>query len=213
MSELEKRTWAEVNLDNIRHNYRAIRAAIPAGCKFLGVVKANAYGHGALEVARTLAECGADYLAVSCLDEAMELRDGGITMPLLILGHTPCEYTRMLVENDITQTITWRIPVIMVASTFLFSWLFGKDPVNAVLSGGLLFAAVFMATDYVTCPMSVKGQYIFAGCAGLLIALIRKFGLYPEGVTFAILLMNVATPLIDRYTKRRVYGYEKEAKA
>ena len=106
MSELEKRTWAEVDLDNIRHNYRAIRAALPAGCRFLGVVKANAYGHGALEVARTLADCGADYLAVSCLDEAMELRDGGVTMPLLILGHTPCEYTRMLADNDITQTIT-----------------------------------------------------------------------------------------------------------
>ena len=106
MGELDKRTWAEVSLENIRHNYAAIRAAIPAGCKFLGVVKANAYGHGALEVSRTLADCGADYLAVSCLDEAMELRDGGVTLPILILGHTPCEYTRMLIENDITQTIT-----------------------------------------------------------------------------------------------------------
>ena len=106
MGELDKRTWAEVSLNNIRHNYAAIRAAIPAGCKFLGVVKANAYGHGALEVSRTLADCGADYLAVSCLDEAMELRDGGITLPILILGHTPCEYTRMLIENNITQTIT-----------------------------------------------------------------------------------------------------------
>ena len=106
MGELDKRTWAEVSLENIRHNYAAIRAAIPAGCKFLGVVKANAYGHGALEVSRTLEECGADYLAVSCLDEAMELRDGGITLPLLILGHTPCEYTRMLIDNNITQTIT-----------------------------------------------------------------------------------------------------------
>ena len=106
MGELDKRTWAEVSLENIRHNYAAIRAAIPAGCRFLGVVKANAYGHGALEVSRTLADCGADYLAVSCLDEAMELRDGGITLPILILGHTPCEYTRMLIENNITQTIT-----------------------------------------------------------------------------------------------------------
>ena len=106
MGELDKRTWAEVSLNNIRHNYAAIRAALPEGCRFLGVVKANAYGHGALEVSRTLAECGADYLAVSCLDEAMELRDGGITLPILILGHTPCEYTRMLIENNITQTIT-----------------------------------------------------------------------------------------------------------
>ena len=106
MGELEKRTWAEVSLENIRHNYAAIRAAIPAGCRFLGVVKANAYGHGALAVSRTLEACGADYLAVSCLDEAMELRDGGITLPILILGHTPCEYTRMLIDNDLTQAIT-----------------------------------------------------------------------------------------------------------
>ncbi len=106
MGALEKRTWAEVSLENICHNYKAIRAAIPSSCRFLGVVKANAYGHGALEVSRTLAACGADYLAVSCLDEAMELRDGGITLPVLILGHTPCEYTRMLIDNDITQAIT-----------------------------------------------------------------------------------------------------------
>lgn len=114
-----------------------------------------------------------------------------------------------------TKTITWHIPVALTCSTFVFCGLFGYNPLTAILSGGVLFAAVFMATDYVTCPMSVKGQIIYAACAGLIIALIRKFGLYPEGVTFAILLMNVASPLIDRYTKRRVYGYEpqKEAKA
>ena len=106
MSELEKRTWAEISLENLRHNYRAIRASLPEGCRFLGVVKANAYGHGALAVARMLEDEGADYLAVSCLDEAMELRDGGISMPLLILGHTPVEYTFMLADNDITQTVT-----------------------------------------------------------------------------------------------------------
>ncbi len=106
MSELEKRTWAEISLDNIRHNYRAIRAALPEGCRFLGVVKANAYGHGAPAVAKTLEECGADYLAVSCLDEAVELRDSGVGMPILILGHTPSEYTRALLDYDITQAIT-----------------------------------------------------------------------------------------------------------
>ena len=106
VSQLEKMTWAEVCLANIRHNYRAIRAALPEGCRFLGVVKANAYGHGALAVSRLLEEEGADYLAVSCLDEAMELRDGGIRMPILILGHTPVEYTFLLTDNDITQTVT-----------------------------------------------------------------------------------------------------------
>ena len=106
MNDLQKRTWAEVSLENIRHNYNAIRAAIPAGCRFLGVVKADAYGHGALRVSQMLENAGADYLAVSCLDEAMELRDGGITMPILILGHTPKEYTKTLIDNDITQTVT-----------------------------------------------------------------------------------------------------------
>ena len=112
-----------------------------------------------------------------------------------------------------TNTITWRIPVAMVASVFVFSWLLGKDPVAAVLSGGLIFAAVFMATDYVTCPMSAAGQLVYAACAGLLVTLIRNAGHYPEGVTYGILLMNVASPLIDRCFRRRVYGHEKEAKA
>lgn len=105
-NSLQKRTWAEVSLDNISHNYRAIRAALPEGCRFLGVVKADAYGHGAVAVARLLESEGADYLAVSCLDEAMELRSAGITMPLLILGHTPSEYTETLIDNDITQTVS-----------------------------------------------------------------------------------------------------------
>ena len=106
MNNLRKRTWAEISLENIRHNYAAIRSAIPDACRFLGVVKADAYGHGALQVASMLEKCGADYLAVSCLDEALELRDNGIHLPVLILGHTPCEYTADLIENDITQTVT-----------------------------------------------------------------------------------------------------------
>ncbi|MBR5093541.1 MAG: alanine racemase, partial [Oscillospiraceae bacterium] len=84
----------------------AIRAALPTGCRFLGVVKADAYGHGALPVSRLLQEAGADYLAVSCLDEALELRAGGITMPVLILGHTPPEYTGTLIEQGFTQTVS-----------------------------------------------------------------------------------------------------------
>ena len=71
MNDLQKRTWAEISLSNIRHNYEAIRASLPHGCRFLGVVKADAYGHGALQVSRLLQEAGADYLAVSCLDEAL----------------------------------------------------------------------------------------------------------------------------------------------
>ena len=106
MNDLQKRTWAEISLENLRHNYEAIRKSLPADCRFLGVVKADAYGHGALPVSRLLQEAGADYLAVSCLDEALELRRGGITMPILILGHTPYEYTGTLIEENITQTVT-----------------------------------------------------------------------------------------------------------
>ena len=106
MNDLQKRTWAEISLPNIRHNYEAIRADLPAGCRFLGVVKADAYGHGAVAVSRLLQEAGADYLAVSCLDEALELRENGISMPILILGHTPPEYTEMLLEKHITQTVS-----------------------------------------------------------------------------------------------------------
>lgn len=106
MNDLQKRTWAEISLENLRGNYRAIRAALPEGCRFLGVVKADAYGHGALIVSKLLEEEGADYLAVSCLDEALELRRGGVSMPILILGHTPHEYTGVLIENNITQTVT-----------------------------------------------------------------------------------------------------------
>ena len=106
MNDLQKRTWAEISLENLRHNYEAIRESLPAGCRFLGIVKADAYGHGALPVSRLLQEAGADYLAVSCLDEALELRRGGITMPILILGHTPYEYTGTLIEENITQTVT-----------------------------------------------------------------------------------------------------------
>ena len=102
----DKRCWAEVSPENLLHNYRVLRASLPAGCRFLGVVKADAYGHGALETARLLEKAGADYLAVACLDEALELREGGITMPVLILGHTEARYTELLIGKNITQAVT-----------------------------------------------------------------------------------------------------------
>ena len=101
-----KRTWAEISPDNLLHNLRAIRAALPAGTKFLGVVKADAYGHGAVTVSRVLEANGADYLAVSCLDEALELRAAGVGLPILILGHTPAEYMPTLLEQKLTQTVS-----------------------------------------------------------------------------------------------------------
>ncbi len=105
MSHL-KRTWAEINLDNLEYNYKKIREKAGESVKFLGVVKANAYGHGALRISKTLARLGADYLAVSSLDEAEELRLGDVKLPILIFGHTPPEQVDKLLKYDITQTVT-----------------------------------------------------------------------------------------------------------
>ncbi len=98
------RTWAEISLDDLEHNYRALRACAPDS-RFLGVVKANAYGHGAVPVAKKLEELGADYLAVACLDEALELRSAGVRMPILILGTTPPALAGAVVDNDVTQAV------------------------------------------------------------------------------------------------------------
>ena len=106
MKQNMMRTWAEIDLDAIAHNMKTIRASLPEKTKFLGVVKADAYGHGAAAVARTLEENGADYLAVSCLAEALELRRAGSKLPILILGHTPGEYVKVLIEENLTQTVT-----------------------------------------------------------------------------------------------------------
>ena len=104
MEQMLKRTWAEIDLDALSHNYETLRRR--AGTKMLGVVKADAYGHGALWVGRTLEKLGAAYLAVANLDEARELRKGGITAPILIFGHTPEEYVPLLIAHRITQTVS-----------------------------------------------------------------------------------------------------------
>ena len=89
MNSTLRRTWAEIDLDALKHNYTQLRKRVGSEVKFLGVVKADAYGHGSVQVSRVLQQLGADYLAVSSLDEAMELRANGIAMPVMILGHTP----------------------------------------------------------------------------------------------------------------------------
>ncbi len=121
------------------------------------------------------------------------------------------------------RVIGFTIPVIYVATVFIlalfFSGVEGASPLSSdaatvalfhILSGGLLFGAVFMATDMVTSPITIKGQAIFALGCGVLTFVIRKFGGYPEGVSYSILLMNLVTPLIDRYVSPRVYGTGKK---
>ena len=101
-----RRTWAEIDLDALAHNYQQAHRRIGPHVKYLGVVKADAYGHGAIQIARKLEQLGADYLAVSSLDEAKELRHGGIQAPILILGHTPPAMVPQLIEYRITQAVS-----------------------------------------------------------------------------------------------------------
>lgn len=98
------------------------------------------------------------------------------------------------------KVISPLIPVTFIGTVFVFTWALGLDPVYQILSGGLMLGAIFMATDYTTSPLTNKGKVIFAVGCGLVTTIIRAFGSYPEGVSFAIVLMNIITPLIDRYT-------------
>jgi len=106
----------------------------------------------------------------------------------------------------ITKTIDWRAPVAMIVTTFLASWILGLDPVFGILSGGLMFGAVFMITDYVSAPVTAKGKLIFGIGAGIITVLIRKWGGYPEGVSYSILIMNAFTPFLNRLIQKK-YGY------
>ena len=111
----------------------------------------------------------------------------------------------------LTQVIDWRAPVAMVATVALLTFVSGGDVVMALTSGGLLFGATFMATDYATTPVSKAGRAVFGAGCGLLTFLIRKFGGYPEGVMFSILFMNSLSNFLNKLTSRK-YGYGKAAK-
>lgn len=146
----------------------------------------------------------------------------GITLDIplsdLFLGNIPgsigevCKIAILigLVYMLVVKVISWHIPVFFVGSVAVLSWLLGNDPLVAILSGGVLFGAVFMATDYATNPMQKIGHIIFGIGCGTMVVVIRKWGNYPEGVTYAILFMNCLTPLIDRLSSRRVYGMVKK---
>jgi len=129
---------------------------------------------------------------------------GEVSALALLLGAAYLFYRRIL---------TWHIPTAFVGTVILLSGLFWvinpakyPNPVFHLLSGGLVLGAFYMATDMVTTPVSTRGMLLFGAGCGLLTVLIRLFGGYPEGVSFAILLMNAATPLIDRYLRPRTFG-------
>jgi electron transport complex protein RnfD len=111
----------------------------------------------------------------------------------------------------ITRIIDWRAPVAMVVTTFAASWLFGRDPLFSVLAGGIVLGAFFMATDYVTTPVTPVGKLVFGIGAGLMTVLIRQLGNFPEGVTYGILLMNVLVPYLDKIIPHK-FGYVKPEK-
>lgn len=112
----------------------------------------------------------------------------------------------------VTRVITWHIPVAIFASVALLALAVGDNVGVQLLSGGLMLGAIFMATDYVTSPMSRKGMILYGVMIGAITVVIRKWGAYPEGVSFAILLMNSFVPLIDRYIKPRKFGERRARK-
>lgn len=105
MEQLIRDTYVEINLDNIAYNVRKIKEIVGEGVAIAAVVKANAYGHGAVDIAPTIMENGGDYLAVATLSEALELRKNYIDYGIFIMGYTPDEYLEYVVQNNITQTI------------------------------------------------------------------------------------------------------------
>lgn len=168
MKSTLKRTWAEIDLDALTYNYHTIRKHIGPDVRFLGVVKADAYGHGSLQVATKLQELGADYLAVSSIDEALELRFNGITMPILILGHTPKEQVDRLICFNITQAVTCEAKALEYSE-------------EAVKYGGTLKVHIKVDTGMSRLGYLCEGDYFQHGVNGIVHAC-NLPGLDAEGI-------------------------------
>jgi electron transport complex protein RnfD len=142
------------------------------------------------------------------------------TMSDLFFGQVPgslgetCKLTLLIgaVLLVLLRVVDLRIPLPYIATVALLSWIFGRDPLAAVLSGGLILGAFFMATDMVTSPATPWGKVVFGAGCGILTAVIRSYGGFPEGVCYSILLMNCASPLLDKAFKPRVFGTKPFAK-
>ncbi len=109
------------------------------------------------------------------------------------------------------KVITWEIPAAIIVSAFVLSAILGMDPLYSILAGGLMFGAFFMATDWVTSPSGRNAQLVYGLCIGILVVLIRKFTAAPEGVAYAILIMNAFTPLLDRVLLPKKFGAVRES--
>jgi electron transport complex protein RnfD len=144
---------------------------------------------------------------------------GGATHPAysyldLLLGNVPgslgetCKIALLLgaILLFVFKIIDWRIPFTFIGTVAVLSVPMGRDPLAAVLSGGLILGAFFMATDLVTSPTTRGGKLLFGVGCGVLTSLIRSYGGFPEGVCYSILFMNCLTPIIDKYVQPRVFG-------
>lgn len=129
------------------------------------------------------------------------------------LGET-CAFALLLggLYLAVKKIISLAAPIGFIGSLALLTWIFGGDPLRAILAGGVFLGAFFMATDYATTPISTKGKLIFGLGCGIITFVIRQFGSYPEGVSFSILLMNVLTPFIEQCTRTKVFGAKKPEK-
>ncbi len=185
-----RRTWAETDLDAIEYNYRKLREHVGSGVKFLGVVKADAYGHGALQVSRLLQELGADYLAVSSIDEAMELRLNGIEdIPILILGHTPKEQVGRLIEYNITQAVTCRSKAIEYNEA-------------ALAAGGVLKIHIKVDTGMSRLGYLCEGRHYETGVEGICDAC-NLPGLEAEGIFTHFAVSDEPGEFAKEYTEKQ----------
>lgn len=166
-------------------------------------------GPGLVSSATPLAEYRAGNLVPSHFDLFFGFRPGSLgemSVFLLLVGG---------ITLICLEIIDWKIPVSFIGTVAFLTWVlpregqtafFAGDPIFHVLSGGLILGAFFMATDWTTSPITKRGRIVMGVGAGIITAIIRLYGGLPEGVTFAILIMNACTPLIDRYTLGKSYG-------
>ena len=195
MESTLKRTWAEINLDSLIYNYKTIREYIGGSVKFLGVVKADSYGHGAVEVSKALEGAGADYLAVSSIDEAMELRENGIKMPILILGHTPREQVGKLIDYDITQAVTCKAKALEYSE-------------EAVKNNGTLKVHIKVDTGMSRLGFLCDGDFFDTGADGICEA-VKLPRLLPEGIFTHFAVADEEGEREDAYTKHQFELFKK----
>jgi len=186
---------------------------LPIGAAFTADAVTGATPLGIIQMGGTVSDVGRSLAAMGLSDSAdywpmmkalfFGFKGGSMGETPIFLILASCFFLL------VTKTIDWRAPVFMIGAGFLSALAFWQDAgfaLFSVLTGGLVFGAVFMATDYVTSPLTSKGKIIFGAGAGIIAMLIRRFGIYPEGVCFSILIMNATVPFLNKLLPKK-YGY------